>query len=166
MDYKKYIREDGTKNRCDMTLLLGDHDALTSLVKDMAKPFLATKVDKVVALEALGFVFGMGVAQELKAGLCLIRKPNKIAWSTRSVEFIDYTTERKTFEIADGSILPGENVVIVDDWSETGAQLKAAIALVEQAKGKIVGISCANIDERAKKDKGISRYKLDSVINY
>lgn len=166
MDYKKYIREHKTKNRCDMTLLLGNHQVLSSLIKDLAKPFRTSGVDKIVAIEATGFIFGMGVAQELKAGLCLIRKPNKLAWDTRGTEFTDYSKEKKGSEIASDAILPNENILIVDDWSETGAQLKAAIFLVEQARGKIVGIACANIEERVKNDPVISKYKLNSVINY
>lgn len=149
-----------------MTPLLNSRPALSSLIKDMARPFLSSEVDKVVCIEAMGFIFGMGVVQELKAGLCLIRKHDKIAWDIKSAEFTDYTGERKIIEIADDAIMPGEKVLIVDDWSETGAQLKAAIFLVEQAKGKIVGITCANIDERVKKDEIISKYKLNSVINY
>ncbi|MFA5050853.1 MAG: phosphoribosyltransferase family protein [Patescibacteria group bacterium] len=166
MDYKKYIREMKTKNRCDLTLLLANFKVLDNLIKDMARPFLHSKIDKVVALEAMGFIFGTGVARELKAGLCLIRKPNKIAWSTESIDFTDYTKQRKCFEIAKSAILPNEKVLIVDDWSETASQLKAAIFLVEQAKGIIVGISCVNIDDQAKNDKIISKYKLNSVINY
>ena len=166
MDYKRYIREKETKNRCDMTLLLGNYLVLNNLIKDMAKPFLSSGIKKVVAIEATGFIFGMGVAKELKAGLCLIRKPNKLAWDTKKTEFTDYTKERKGFEIASDAILPNENILIVDDWSETGSQLKAAIFLVEQMKGNIVGISCANIDDLVKKDKLITKYKLNSVINY
>jgi adenine phosphoribosyltransferase len=166
MDYKKYIRENATKKRCDLTLLLGNHQLFNSLIKDMAKPFLSSKVDKVVALDATGFIFGTGVAQALKVGLCLIRKPGKIAWDTKSTFYTDYTKERKGFEIAKDAISPNENILIVDDWSETGAQLKAAIFLVEQAKGNVIGISCANIDDRVKGDKIISKYKLSSAINY
>lgn len=59
-----------------------------------------------------------------------------------------------------------ENVLIVDDWSETGAQLKAAIALVEQAQGNIIDITCANIDNQVKQDAVISKYKIYSAINY
>jgi len=166
MNYKKYIREKKSKNRCDLTLLLNNYQVLNSLIKDMATPFLSSRVNKVVALGAMGFIFGTGVAQELKVGLCIIRKLNKIAWDTKSTFFTDYTKERKGVEIAKDAILPNENILIVDDWSETGAQLKAAIFLVEQAKGNIIGISCANIDNRAKNDKMISKYKLNSVINY
>ncbi len=166
MNYKKYIREHKEKNRCDFTLLLGNYQLFDSLIKDMAQPFLSSKVDKVVGLEAMGFIFGAGIAQELKAGLCLIRKPNKIAWNIKSTEFTDYSKEKKIFEIASDAILPNENILIVDDWSETGAQLKAAIFLVEQLKGNIIGITCAHIDNRAKNNPEISKYKLHSAINY
>jgi len=165
MNYKKYIREKKSKNRCDLTLLFGNYSALNTLFEEMAKPFISVKVDKIVAIEATGFIFGAGVAKELEVGLCLIRKPNKLAWDVNRVEFTDYTKKKKGLEIAKDAILPNEKVVIVDDWSETGAQLKAAIYLVEQLGGNVVGISCAQIDERVKRDATLLKYKLNSVMN-
>lgn len=166
MNYKNYIREKKSKNRCDMTLLFGKYKVFNALIKKMAKPFMYSKVDKVVAIEASGFIFGTGVANELKAGLCLIRKPNKLAWDTKKTKFTDYSKVKKGFEIVSDALLPNENILIVDDWSETGAQLKAAISLIEQARGNIVGISCAHIDGRVKNDTFLSKYKLHSAISY
>lgn len=166
MNCKNYIREKKLKNRCDMTLLFGNYKVFNALIKKMAKPFMCSKVDKVVAIEASGFIFGTGVAHELKTGLCLIRKPNKLAWDTKKTELTDYSKVKKEFEIASDAILPNENILIVDDWSETGAQLKAAILLIEQARGNIVGISCVHIDGRVKNDAFLSKYKLHSTIAY
>lgn len=166
MDLKKLIREMSGKNRCDLTQLFAGPRALQYLITTLAEPFRDAKINKVVALEAIGFVLGAGVALELKAGLVLIRKQDKIAWTTRSVEFTDYTHKTKRFEIADDAILPGDKILIVDDWTETGAQLKAAISLVEQMGGIVSGISCLNVDPQAKSDKTLSNYRLYSVIEY
>lgn len=166
MNYKKYIREKSGKNRCDLTLLMGDYEVFSNLIKDMTRPFNTFRIDKVAALEATGFALGAGVASDLKAGLVLTRKADKIAWSAKSSDFTDYTNEKKVFEIADDAIKPDENILIVDDWSETGAQLKAAISLIEQLGGNIIGVTCINIDDRVKKDKLLSKYKLHSTIQY
>ena len=166
MDLKKLVREMSGKNRCDLTQLFADPDALQHLIKALARPFRDANIDKVVALEAIGFVLASGVALELEAGLVLIRKQGKIAWTTRSVEFTDYTKKTKQFEIADDAILPGDKILIVDDWTETGAQLKAAISLVEQMDGIVSGISCLNVDPQAKNDKTLSNYRMHSVIEY
>ena len=166
MNLKKYIREMGGKNRVDLTLLTADPSALRQLIKSMAQPFLTSKIDKVVALEANGFIFGAGVALELNAGLVMIRKGDNIPWTTKSVEFTDYTSKTKRFEIASDAIKPNDNILIVDDWSETGSQLIAAISLVERMSGIVTGIACLNIDPQARADKILSNYNLFSVIEY
>lgn len=166
MNLKKFIREMKGKNRVDLTLLAADPTAIKYLIDSMARPFLNSKIDKVVALEAIGFIFGARVAFELNAGLVMIRKGGNIPWTTESLVFSDYTNTTKRFEIAADAIGPDEKILIVDDWSETGAQLKAAITLVEQLGGHVTGIACLNIDPRAKNDKILSRYNLFSVIQY
>ncbi|MCP4706737.1 MAG: hypothetical protein GY865_19235 [candidate division Zixibacteria bacterium] len=166
MDLKKYIREMDGKNRVDLTLLAGNVDALKYLIRSMAEPFQNSQIDKIVALEAMGFLFGAGVAFELNAGLVMIRKKDKIPWATKEFWFTDYSHKEKKFEIADDAIKPNEKILIVDDWSETGTQLKAAISLIEEQDGIVTGISCLNIDPQAKNDKILSNYNMYSVIEY
>ena len=110
MDLKKYIREMDGKNRVDLTLLAGDPEALKYLIKEMAKPFLDSKIIKVVALEAMGFLFGAGVANELSAGVVMLRKKGKIAWSTKEFWFTDYTHKKKSLEIADDALKPNDKI--------------------------------------------------------
>lgn len=166
MNLKKYIREKDGKNRVDLTLLTADPAALKKLIKRMARPFITSKIDKVVALEAMGFIFGTGVAIELNAGLVIIRKADKIAWGIKSIEFTDYTNKKKIFEIADDAIKPNDKILIVDDWSETGAQLKAAISLIEKMHGIVTGIACLNIDPQARNNRLLSGYNMFSAIEY
>ena len=154
------------KNRVDLTLLAGNPDALQFLLKSMAEPFLNSHIDKVAGLESMGFVFGAGVALELGTGVVMIRKGDNVPWTTKSVEFTDYTNKTKSFQIADYAIKLNEKILIVDDWSETGAQLKAAISLIEEMGGIVKGISCLNIDPQVRNDRMLSQYNMFSSIDY
>jgi len=160
-NYKKYIREG--KGRCDLTNLYANPQIFNSVIEDMSKPFFDEKINKVVALDALGFVFGARVAEKLNAGLVLARKEGKIGIETQSISFTDYTKKEKSLEIADGVISKNDRVLIVDDWSETGAQLKATINLVEGMEGKVIGATCFNIDNPVFEDPVLSKYKLFSA---
>jgi adenine phosphoribosyltransferase len=112
----------------------------------------------------LGFVFGSRVAQELNVGLVLFRKEGKIPVEKKTVSFVDYTKIPKKFEVVSDVITPGDKILIVDEWSETGSQLKAAISLVKQCGGIVTGISCFNVDTPVKKDKELLDYKIYSLI--
>lgn len=166
MDYKSYIREMKGKNRCDITQLLSDPAVFNSLINDIAKPFLSEKISKVVALDAMGFALGGAVAHLLKTGLVLVRKGGKSAWIAETAEFTDYSHEKKNLEIVKDALKPTDKVLIVDDWSETGAQLKAAINLIEQLGAIVIGISCINLDRAVKEDEVLKKYKLHSVVDY
>jgi len=160
-NYKKYIREG--KGRCDLTDLYANPQIFNSVIEDMCKPFLDQKINKVVALDALGFVFGTRVAEKLNAGLVLARKEGKIGVETQSTSFTDYTKKEKSFEIAIDAICKNDRVLIVDNWSETGSQLKAVIGLVERMGGNVIGATCFNIDKPIFKDPILSKYKLFSA---
>ncbi|MFA6099077.1 MAG: phosphoribosyltransferase family protein [Patescibacteria group bacterium] len=166
MDYKKFIREQKERKRVDMTLLFNNAPAFASLIKEMIQPFVKIKIDKVAAIDATGFVFGTAIARELKVGMAVIRKQHKIAWSVKFTTFTDYSGITKGLEIADDAIKPGEHILIVDDWSETGTQLRAAITLVEQAGGIVSGASLVHIDKRALQDTNLTKYKLHSAVEY
>lgn len=162
IDYTKYVT--GKKEWIDMTKLLLDPVIFNSLIDDMCQPFLNKRVDKVAAIDAMGFVFGSRIAEKLGVGLVLIRKGGKIEIEKKSLTFTDYSKTEKSLEMATIALKNGERVLVVDEWSETGAQLKNAIKLVEISGGKVVGISCVNVDERVKKDPVLSKYIIHSVM--
>ena len=162
IDYTKYVT--GKKEWIDMTKLLLDPVIFNSLIDDMCQPFLNKRVDKVAAIDAMGFVFGSRIAEKLGVGLVLIRKGGKIEIEKKSLTFTDYSKTEKSLEIATIALKNGERVLVVDEWSETGAQLKNAIKLVETSGGKVIGISCVNVDERVKIDPVLSKYIIHSVM--
>lgn len=152
------------KNRCDLTQLLSNPSVFQSLIVEMTKPFLSKGISRVVALDAMGFALGGAIAHLLKAGLVLARKGGKSAWKVKNIEFLDYSHQKKKLEIVEDALKPDDKVLIVDDWSETGTQLKASVKLVEQLGSIIVGISCINIDPSVKNDDKLKKYELCALI--
>jgi adenine phosphoribosyltransferase len=162
IDYTKYIT--GKKELIDMTKLMLDPVIFDSLIDDMCKPFLNKKIDTVVAIDAMGFVFGSRIAEKLGVGLVLIRKGGKIGVDKKSISFTDYSKTEKSLEMATIALKGGERVLVADEWSETGTQLKTAIKLVENCGGKVIGISCVSVDNAVKKDFTLSKYMIHSVL--
>lgn len=96
-----------------------------------------TKVDYIVGLESRGFLFGPTLALALNAGFIPVRKPGKLPGPTLSAEFKkEYGTD--VFEVQEGVIPKGANVVIVDDILATGGSASAAGELVEKSGAKVV----------------------------
>ena len=162
IDFKQYVTEGG--GRSDLSLLFADRKAFDAAIQNISEPFRNASINKVVALDALGFLFGSLVAKELGVGLVLFRKEGNIPVEKKIVKFNDYSKSEKVFEVASDAIKASDNVLIVDEWSETGSQIKAAISLVEQCGGVVKGVSCFNIDKSVLEDKVLSKYQLHSVL--
>lgn len=94
-------------------------------------------IDKVVAIDARGFIFASSVAYCLGCGIALVRKRGKLPGHTlRQTYDLEYGSN--TLEIHDDSIQKGEKVVIIDDLLATGGTIKAACDLVGQLGGEVV----------------------------
>jgi len=145
MDLKSKIREipDWPKpgiNFKDITTLLEDKEAFRQAVAQLAAPYLDQKIDKVVGIDARGFLLAAPVAYKLNTGLALVRKKGKLP--SRTIEQ-EYTLEYASNTIAmhDDAIKPGENIVLVDDLCATGGTALAACDLIKKLGGKIIGVS-------------------------
>ena len=98
-------------------------------------------VDKVVGIEARGFILASPVAYHFGAGFVPVRKAGKLPWETEHEEYaLEYGTA--ILEIHRDAISPGERVLIVDDVLATGGTAHATAALVERLGGKVIGIAC------------------------
>lgn len=164
--YRSYIRDNTGKGRCDLTLLYTDPKILKEVSHDLAAPFMDKGITKVLALDAQGFALGALAAHHLNAGLVFVRKGGKTAWETHSVEIVDYSQSSKTLEIPVGVLSGSDRVLIVDDWSETGAQLRGAISLAERCDATVIGAATINMDDKALRDPMLSKYLLHSVEVY
>ena len=123
--------------------LLADGAFLKAAVQALAEPFAARGVTKIAAVEARGFGLGAGVALELGAGFVGIRKGGSIhpgAKAERTTE-PDWRGQRNLLRLQRDALGPGDVVVLVDDWAETGSQAAAAKALIEDCGASYAGLS-------------------------
>lgn len=124
----------------DITPLLANPGALVQAVKELAEPFRDAGVQKVVGVEARGFIFGAAVAVELGAGFIPVRKPGKLPWETNAVTYeLEYGTD--TVEMHKDATCEGEKVLVVDDLLATGGTLGGTLQLLETCKCEVVGIA-------------------------
>lgn len=124
----------------DITPVLGDPDLFKASLDLLAETAGDTKIDKVVGIDARGFIFAAGVAQILGAGFVPVRKEGKLPWTTRSMA---YTLEygESVVEIHEDAIKPGEKILLVDDLLATGGTAAAAIKLLKALDADIVAVS-------------------------
>ncbi|HEY6678693.1 MAG TPA: adenine phosphoribosyltransferase [Actinomycetota bacterium] len=124
----------------DITPLLADEIAFSSVIDLIVVHFGRGGVDKVVGIEARGFILASPVAYHFGAGFVPVRKKDKLPWETESEEYeLEYGTA--TLEIHRDGVDPGERVLIVDDVLATGGTARATAGLVERIGGKVVGIA-------------------------
>jgi adenine phosphoribosyltransferase len=124
----------------DITPLLGAPAAFDEAVVLLAGPFEASGVEKVVAVESRGFIFGGALARHLGAGFVPLRKPGKLPHRTvRKTYQLEYGAD--ALEIHADALARGAKVLMVDDLLATGGTMAAACDLVESLGGKIVGVT-------------------------
>jgi adenine phosphoribosyltransferase len=125
----------------DITPLLADPLAFSTVIDLIVVHFGRGNVDKVVGIEARGFIIASPVAYHFGAGFVPVRKKDKLPWDTESAEYaLEYGTA--TLEVHTDGVRTGERVLIVDDVLATGGTAKATADLVERIGGKVVGIAC------------------------
>ncbi len=124
----------------DITTLLLDPVGFRIAVEGLAQPFRGSKVDKVAGIEARGFILGGAVAKELGAGFVPVRKSGKLPHQTVGHDYeLEYGSDR--IEIHADAVSRGDRVLLIDDLIATGGTAEAAIHVVEQLGGEIVGLA-------------------------
>jgi len=149
----------------DITPLLQDKKLFCKMVDLLVLPCIGKKVDKIVGIDARGFILAAACAYKLKTGLAIVRKKGKLPSRTVSQRYsLEYGNN--ILEMHKDSILPGEKVVIVDDVLATGGTMKAAVNLVKKLKGKIVGIEFLMELAFLKGRKNLKGQKVNSLLKY
>ncbi|MFC6688146.1 adenine phosphoribosyltransferase [Jhaorihella thermophila] len=122
----------------DVTTLFADARGFRMAIDQMLHPYAGERIDKVVGLEARGFILGGAVAHQLSVGFVPIRKKGKLPGTTISQEYqLEYG--EAIVEIHDDAIQAGEKILLVDDLLATGGTAEAGIKLIERLGGEIVG---------------------------
>ena len=124
----------------DVTTLLKDGKKFQEAIDCIVEKYKGKRIDKVVSIEARGFIFGSAIAYKLGAGLIPVRKKGKLPYETNRVEYeLEYGTD--SLEIHKDAISPGDNILMIDDLLATGGTMNAACGLIESMEGKIVEVA-------------------------
>jgi adenine phosphoribosyltransferase len=132
----------------DTWSVLADPDALAAVVAGLAALVADDRADLVLGIEARGFVFAPAVALALGVGFVPVRKDGALFPGplVRRITDADYRGRRWSLSTRRDLVRPGQRVVLVDDWIETGGQATAASALVDECGGTLVSVAVV-VDE-------------------
>ena len=145
MDLKQFVRDipDFPKQGVlfkDITPLLAVPEAFAYAVDELARKYAGTRVDTIAAAEARGFLLAAPLAIAMKKPLVPLRKPGKLPYRTYSLKYeLEYGSAELQMH-ADG-FDRGAKVLLVDDVLATGGTALAAMDLVHQAGGVVVGLA-------------------------
>ncbi len=149
----------------DITPLLKNSKAFKFAVESMLEHFKSLKVDKIVSMEARGFIFGSVLSYKLNCGFVPVRKKGKLPYETVSIEYeLEYGKD--ILEIHKDAINVRDNIMIVDDVLATGGTAKAVAKLVEKCGGKIVGLSFLIELTYLNPRENLVGYDIFSLIRY
>ncbi|MCD6420376.1 MAG: adenine phosphoribosyltransferase [Synergistetes bacterium] len=149
----------------DITTLLKDANAFKEAVDALYEHFKDRKIDKVVGIDARGFIFGGALAYKMGVGFVPIRKKGKLPWKKIEKEYsLEYGTA--SIEVHVDGIEKGENVIVIDDLLATGGTVEAAKSLVEELGGKIVGFGFVIELLELKGRELLKGYDVFSIVQY
>ncbi|MDG6929281.1 MAG: adenine phosphoribosyltransferase [Nitrososphaerota archaeon] len=149
----------------DITPLFRDRDAMRYAIRTQAEAFAGRGVDAVAGVEARGFIVGAPLAYELGVGFVPVRKPGKLPWRKRRVDYkLEYGEE--AVEVHEDAFSGGQRVLLVDDLLATGGTAAAAASLIEGLGAKVAAISfvveLAHLEGRKK----LAGYDVHSLVRY
>lgn len=124
----------------DISPLLADHVAFAGAVDAIVAHHGRGTVDKVVGIEARGFILAAPVAYHFGAGFVAVRKPGKLPLATHE-EAYDLEYGSNALQVHQEAFEPGDRVLVVDDVLATGGTAAAAARLVRTAGAEVVGLS-------------------------
>jgi len=124
----------------DITPLLNNPEAFKAAIDQLASRYAGKRIDKIVGIEARGFIFAGALAYRLGTGMVPVRKKGKLPYKTLSETYeLEYGTD--TMEMHEDAIKPGDHVLVLDDLIATGGTLAATCRLVEKLGGSIVEVA-------------------------
>ena len=151
----------------DVTSLFDNAKGFGECIEKLVEPYRGTKIDKIIGLEARGFIIGGAIARELECGFVPIRKVGKLPGKTITQDYeLEYG--KATLEIHEDAISAGDKILIVDDLLATGGTAEAAAKLIEISKGKVAAfIFVINLFDLGGCEKLIqNNYKVENLIEF
>ncbi len=124
----------------DITPVLGDAALFRQVIDAFVTRWKRERIDKVVAIESRGFIFGAPLAYALGAGFTIVRKPGKLPWNTiREIYALEYG--ENALELHVDAVGPRDRVLIVDDVLAAGGTAEATSRLVTRQGATLVAYS-------------------------
>jgi adenine phosphoribosyltransferase len=149
----------------DITPLLENAEAFQAAIESLAKKIGGMKIDKLVAVESRGFLFGAPLANKLGLGLAIARKKGKLPYKTISTTFtLEYGSE--TIEMHQDALKEGERVLLIDDVLATGGTSRAAGVLAEQLGAKVAGYAFLIELDFLKGRERLGQTDIITIMNY
>lgn len=149
----------------DISPLLASAKAFAHVINQICQRYQNNKPDKIVGLDARGFIFAAAAAHHLGVGLVMTRKPSKLPDQTISQSY-DLEYGQNTFEIHADAISSNDKVLVVDDLLATGGSAEAVCKLINKLGGEIMGIECVvELDFLQGREK-LKDYVVNSQILY
>jgi adenine phosphoribosyltransferase len=125
----------------DISPLLADPIAFSYVIDEIAGKYNSNTINKIVGLDARGFIFGAAVSYKMGVPFVMVRKPGKLPDQCISVDYqLEYG--QNTFEMHKNSIHTNDKVLIVDDLLATGGSVKAVTQLIRELKADVVALEC------------------------
>jgi adenine phosphoribosyltransferase len=149
----------------DVSTLLQDPQGLRAMIAALAEKYRTTPIDKIIAIEARGFIIGGALAERLGCGLVMARKRGKLPGTVERIEYaLEYGTD--CIEIHNDALRRGERCLVVDDLLATGGTCEATCKLVERLGGEIVGSAfIVNLPE-LQGDKRLGAYNPFWLVDF
>ena len=149
----------------DITPLLGDTTSFKQTIDLIARRYEGAGIDKVVGIEARGFILASALAYKMGAGVVPIRKPGKLPYKTYQETYeLEYGTD--AMEIHVDAVEPGQRVLMVDDLLATGGTMGAAAKLIKKLGAKIhelaFMVELSFLDGRQR----LKEYDVFSLLNF
>jgi len=149
----------------DITTLLSRPEAFRRALDEFEAFFRRQGVNRIVAIDSRGFIFGGALADRLQVAFVPVRKKGKLPYTTIGAEYaLEYGTDSLEMHI-DG-VGKGDRVAVIDDLLATGGTLEASCRLVEQLGGKVVAVAVLIELSFLNGRKKLAGYNILSLIDY
>ena len=149
----------------DITPILANGPLFRRAIDLLCETTGGRKIDKVVGIDARGFIFASAVADRLGSGFVPVRKKGKLPWKTRQTAYaLEYG--EAIVELHEDAVKPGETVLLVDDLLATGGTAAAAVKLLDELGADFAGISfLIELSFLAGRSK-LAPHTVNSILTY
>ena len=115
----------------DIAPLLAEGRTFQMAIDSLKDRYAGQNIDRVVGVEARGFIFAAALAYALGAGTVIVRKPGKLPYKTFQQPYsLEYGTD--AVEIHQDAFLSGQQILVVDDVLATGGTVQATLDLIRK----------------------------------